>query len=116
MRDDIFLSSFQNEEFRKELCEHVAGQYGWIEPDGSVDGPGPFSLEQYFINMMDRSFWGDAAVINVLSLYWKAKIIVVNAAWGTIRETRFRSPDCPLEQADFVLIYNGDSHYSVASK
>ena len=106
----------QSEEYRKELSEFVAGEYGWIEKDGSVDGPGPFSLEEYFICMMKKSSWGDAAVINAFSLYWSAKIVEVVAAWGLVRETRFRSPDCPLEKADFVLIYNGKSHYSVASK
>ena len=106
----------QSEEFRKELSEFVAGEYGWLEEDGTVDGPGPFSLQEYFIHMMKKSSWGDAAVINVFSLYWGAKIVVVNATWGLIRETKFRSADCPLEKADIVLIYNGHSHYSAASK
>ena len=98
------------------MCNDIAGQYGWPEPDGSIEPPGPFTLETYLQYMMKVDSWGDANVINILSLHWQAKISVVNACWGMIRETRFRHMTCPLEKCDFVLIYNGATHYSLARK
>ena len=60
--------------------------------------------------------WGDANIINAISLMWGAKITTITAQGEHLWETRWRArDDLPLEELDFVLIYNGDSHYSVAS-
>jgi len=86
-----------------------------VNPDGTIDGPGPFSLKSYFEHMMLPTSWGDANVINALALFWEAKIVVVQAKDNMISETRFRCQECPLEKVDIVLVYNGESHYSAAS-
>ena len=65
---------------------------------------------------MEPETWGDQCVINSLSLMWSAKINIITAANFMCRETRFRAKDAPLGAVDFVLIYNGRNHYSVASK
>ena len=66
--------------------------------------------------MMEPETWGDQCVINSLSLMWSAKINVITAHNFICRETRFRAKDAPLGDVDFVLIFNGRNHYSVASK
>jgi len=66
---------------------------------------------------MKPDTWGDAATINALSLYWGAKIIIVRAAGHRITETRLHcNDDLPLADADFVVLYNGTSHYSACCK
>ena len=66
--------------------------------------------------MMRQDTWGDSNTLNAFSLYWSARIIVVIAANGLIRETRYHCDETlPLEEADFVLLYNGAKrgHYSI---
>jgi len=111
----IQSSLFQDQEFYMDTCRNIAGDYGWVNKDGSVDPPGPFCFKTYLEYLMQPTSWGDANCINVLATFWEAKIVVVQASDKMIKETRFKCKDCPLSDVDFVLIYNGSTHYSVAS-
>lgn len=38
----------QDKKYYADLAGSVASVYGWVEADGSIAKPGPFTLEQYF--------------------------------------------------------------------
>ena len=75
------------------------------------------TIRDTFRYMTKPHSWGDHATLNALSLWWGAKIAVVVAKVDRIFENKIHcSRDLPLEKADFVLVYNGSTHYSAACK
>lgn len=62
--------------------------------------------------MEPRSF-GDSILLMCLAWRWHVKITVLDAS--SLRELRFRH-DTMINQADFVLVYNGKNHFVAASK
>ena len=66
--------------------------------------------------MLDSDTWGDVITLDILSLIWQAKIIVLRAQGDVLTEVRFRCENDTLADADFVLLYNGRSHYNACGK
>ena len=65
--------------------------------------------------MCNPTTYGDTAIFHTLSLAWQAKFTIVNIMNDDIWETRYRHDD-PLDEVDFILIYNGTNHFNAVSK
>ena len=50
--------------------------------------PGPFSYKQYFLNILDKRFRGDAVIVYAVSCMWAIRITVVNSK--TLQQYRVR--------------------------
>ena len=68
-----------------------------------------------FSAMCNPTTYGDTAIFHTLSLAWQAKCTIVNIANDDIWETRYRHDD-PVDEVDFVLIYNGTNHFNAVSE
>ncbi len=60
--------------------------------------------------------WGDVITLDMLSIVWQVKVFVLVAAGHSLSELRFRTDKETIDQADFVLVYNGTTHYNAACK
>ena len=67
-----------------------------------------------FADTWPRSILGETTSLLILelSLCWQAKVFIVTAKDHSISEIRLRSETDTLENADFVLLYNGINHYN----
>lgn len=75
--------------------------------------PGPFSYITYMEHLLKDNSWGDEIVLTIVSFLWQLCITCVTAE--SLLEHRIRH-DRPLEQADLVVVYCGQSHYIGAGK
>ena len=97
---------------RTKIWKHkeasLQGLYG-VEAEGEEI----LSYRQYLIKLLNKSTWGEDVCLHVLSCLFWLKITVVNA--NRLDEACYHH-DLPLGAADVVLIFNGNNHYSFASK
>ena len=97
---------------RTKMWKHkeasLRGLYG-VEAEGEEI----LSYRQYLIKMLNKSTWGEDICLHALSCLFQLKITVINAS--RLDEARYRH-NLSLGAADVVLIFNGNNHYSFASK
>ena len=81
--------------------------------DYETDHPGPFTFKEYLKALLQHDFWGDEIVLTMISLMWNVTITVVV---GEKREQLLIKHKSSLKNADIVVVYCGDIHYSPAIK
>ena len=121
------------------LKNHIMGEYGhprisreeYLRRQQSQDNPltdaeledyqrpGPFSYIGYLKYMMEAGTWGDHGTISLIGMMWNCAITIVQidsqhppekGQPHTFLQHKVRH-NKPMDQADFVLVYAGASHY-----
>ena len=82
-------------------------------PDPTVSHGGPLSYKTYLSKLLNKTFWGDEVVLWSIAMMWGLKITVVNSK--TLQEYRIHH-DVAMRHVDIGLVYNANTHYSVAGK
>ena len=85
--------------------------YGLADPTATF--PQPFSYKQYYRQVLDKRFWGDAVILYAISCLWALKITVLNSQ--TLQEYRIRH-GVAMRHVDIGLVFNGSCHYTAAGK
>ena len=85
--------------------------YGIQDPNATF--PGPYSYKEYYRNVLDRRFWGDALILYAISCMWALKITIVNSK--TLEEYQVRCT-APLKKAGIGLVYNASCHYTATGR
>jgi hypothetical protein len=98
------------------IREQLAGIYGMAEGGRRTPGQhrGPFSYRGYLQYMAHSSSWGDEITLLMFSLMLDVKVTVIQAQG--LNHIKLRHADPTLDTVDFVLLYNGSSHYSKIGK
>jgi hypothetical protein len=91
--------------------DNIAGVYGVPAGEGEQPHGGPFTLVEYLLHMLSTETWGDLVMIMALSMMWSCMVSVINFEGFSIMP--FRHPfEKSLDPVDFLLFYNGRSHFS----
>ena len=98
-----------HEEIFKQYKDVLVTNYGL----GTPGQPGPFSYVSYLKYMAEDGHWGDQVCLYALSLWFGARITVVDAV--RLDECRIRHQRS-LGGVDLVLVFNGLNHYFGAGK
>ena len=131
MRRDLVVFLAENADyFYPKFEDWIKGGYGGLmlskeeyekkskegtltdEEDKAYHVSGPFSYKDYLQYLLKDSTWGDEVLIVNMSMRWQICITVLH---DDLRESRVRH-DRPLQDADLVLVYCGNSHYVGACK
>lgn len=109
LRRDLVTWMINNRRYvMKVKGEYLRSTYG-VEAGEA----GLLSYSQYLRKLLDVTFYGDSAVLHSFSKQHECRITVLTCP--TFRETRFRH-NKPLQEVDFVLVYNANNHYSGAGR
>jgi hypothetical protein len=95
--------------------EQIRALYGSGDLEGvhgrrssGAEGIGPFSLQSYLTYMLDETSWGDQVSLHALAMMWECRVSLINAQG--LYALNFRHSR-PVQDADFVIVYNGESHF-----
>lgn len=75
--------------------------------------PGPFSVAQYLVAMLNSNFWGDSVILFGLAKIWNLRVTVLN---GKVLSTTCIRHREGLKRCDVVLVHNGTDHFNGTCK
>jgi hypothetical protein len=103
------------EELLPLVKDQLAGIYGEpVDPAEAGAHTGPFSYCSYLNFMLNDVAWGDQVFLMCAACMWDLKITILNGE--ELNEIRLRHNLALSRAVDIVLVHNGHSHYSKASK
>ncbi len=110
----FFMASYPEKVFNKTAVLNIANQFipGTVVAEG-FQVPETFAVCDYIYFMLHDCVWADMIVLRALSLMWgvKTSVLCLNTQTSELNIIRVRHM-VPISDVDFVLVYNGEDHFS----
>jgi hypothetical protein len=94
-------------DYTEEFQDVIKVTYGSQSPNV----PGPFSMKGYLAYMLNPTSWADEVVIAATARMFNITISILNVELGRVEDIEHSGP---YSNADILLIYGSNSHYSPA--